>query len=413
MHKRRGRTSRIRRRKLFRSSESRGVSESYKYEFIELKKWLKDRKFEDTNLTPACFPGTGRGLMSKTSLREGQMIISLPESCLLTTDTVIQSYLGAYITKWKPPPSPLLALCTFLVSEKHAGDQSPWKPYLDILPKAYTCPVCLEPEVVNLLPKPLKAKAEEQRVHVQQFFASSRDFFSSLQPLFGEAVDSIFSYSAILWAWCTVNTRAVYLRPRRQECLSAEPDTCALAPYLDLLNHSSHVQVKAAFNEETRCYELRTASSWRKHEEVFICYGHHDNHRLLLEYGFVSIRNPHACVYVSREILVKYLPSTDKQMNKKISILKDHGFIDTCWKKILLGEVISDTNEKTSLDIAQKICYYFIEETNAVLQKVSHMKDEKVALINQLTLVETLWLEELKILKASAEVLHSLQTAFP
>lgn len=146
--------------------------------------------------------------------------------------------------RWKPPPSPLLALCTFLVSEKHAGDRSLWKPYLEILPKAYTCPVCLEPEVVNLLPKSLKAKAEEQRAHVQEFFASSRDFFSSLQPLFVEAVESIFSYSALLWAWCTVNTRAVYLRPRRRECLSAEPDTCALAPYLDLLNHSPRVQVR-------------------------------------------------------------------------------------------------------------------------------------------------------------------------
>lgn len=31
--------------------------------------------------------------------KEGQTIISLPESCLLTTDTVIRSYLGAYIAK--------------------------------------------------------------------------------------------------------------------------------------------------------------------------------------------------------------------------------------------------------------------------------------------------------------------------
>lgn len=31
--------------------------------------------------------------------KEGQVIISLPESCLLTTDTVIKSYLGAYIAK--------------------------------------------------------------------------------------------------------------------------------------------------------------------------------------------------------------------------------------------------------------------------------------------------------------------------
>lgn len=58
-------------------------------------------------------------------------------------------------------------------------------------------------------------------------------------------------------------------------------------------------KVKAAFNEETRCYEIRTASRCRQHEEVFICYGPHDNQRLLLEYGFVSTRNPHACVYVS------------------------------------------------------------------------------------------------------------------
>ncbi|XP_073928806.1 SET domain-containing protein 4 isoform X3 [Castor canadensis] len=328
MQKGRGRTSRIRRRKLLRTSASGGVNESHRSEFIELKKWLKERKFEDRNLTPAYFPGTGRGLMSKTSLREGQMIISLPESCLLTTDTVIQSYLGPYITKWMPPPSPLLALCTFLVSEKHAGDQSLWKPYLDILPKSYTCPVCLEPEVVDVLPQPLKAKAKEQRARVQEFFASSRDFFSFLQPLFVEAIDSIFSYSAFLWAWCTVNTRAVYLRPRWRECLSAEPDTCALAPYLDLLNHSPHIQVKAAFNKETGCYEIRAASRCRKHEQVFICYGPHDNQRLLLEYGFVSLHNPHACVYVSTEMLVKYLPQTDKQMNKKISILKDHGFIE-------------------------------------------------------------------------------------
>ncbi|XP_010609591.1 SET domain-containing protein 4 isoform X3 [Fukomys damarensis] len=396
MQKGRGRTSRIRRRKLIRGSESRGVNESHKPEFIELKKWLKDRNFEDTNLTPAQFPGTGRGLMTKKSLKAGQMIISLPESCLLTTDTVIRSSLGAYITKWKPSPSPLLALCTFLVSEKHAGHRSVWKPYLDILPKSYTCPVYLKPEVVNLLPEPLKAKAREQRDSVQDFFASSRDFFSSLQPLFEEAIDRVFSYSALLWAWCTINTRAVYLKTRRQACLSSEPDTCALAPYLDLLNHSPNVQVKAAFNEETGCYEIRTASSCRKHAEVFICYGPHDNHRLLLEYGFVSLCNPHACVYVSREILVRYLPSTDKQMNKKISILKDHGFMAnltfgwdgpswrlltalkllcleaekfTCWSKVLLGEVISDTNEKTSLNIAQKICYYLIEETTAVLQK--------------------------------------------
>ncbi|XP_055470920.1 SET domain-containing protein 4 isoform X2 [Psammomys obesus] len=394
MQKRRGRTGRVRKQR--QSPGSRGVNESYRSEFIELKKWLKERKFEDTGLVPACFPGTGRGLMSKTSLQEGQMIMSLPESCLLTTDTVIRSSLGPYIKKWKPPLSPLLALCTFLVSEKHAGDRSPWKSYLDILPKSYTCPVCWEPEVVDLLPNPLKAKAEEQKACVQDLFASSRGFFCALQPLFVESVDSIFSYPAFLWAWCTVNTRAVYLRSRRQDCLSAEPDTCALAPYLDLLNHSPHVQVKAAFNESTSCYEIRAVSRCGRQQEVFICYGPHDNQRLLLEYGFVSFGNPHACVAVSGEMLVKCSPPAEKQLHKKMSILRDHGFTENLtfgwdgpswrlltalkllcleaeqfpsWKKVLLGEVISDTNEKTSLLSAQKICSDLIQDAHSVLRK--------------------------------------------
>ena len=98
--------------------------------------------------------------------------------------------------------------------------------------------------MVNLLPKPLKAKAREQRTHVQEFISSSRDFLSSLQPLFSEAVESIFSYSALLWAWCTVNTRAVYRKCTPRQCFSAEPDTCVLAPFLDLLNHSPDAQVR-------------------------------------------------------------------------------------------------------------------------------------------------------------------------
>lgn len=44
--------------------------------------------------------------------------------------------------------------------------------------------------------------------------------------------------------------------------------------------------------------------------------------------------------------------------------------------------------------------------------QVSRMKAEEIALINQLTLVETLWTEELKILQASAGILNNLQTAF-
>ncbi|XP_041877231.1 SET domain-containing protein 4 isoform X1 [Corvus kubaryi] len=327
MKKNRGRTGRKRRRKHLKSFMD-GVNCSHKLEYIKLQKWLKERGFEGTNLRPAEFWGTGRGLMATKALQAGDLVISLPEKCLLTTGTVLSSCLGGYIVKWKPPVSPLLALCTFLIAEKHAGEKSPWKPYLDVLPKTYTCPACLDHDVINVLPKPLKKKAQEQKMMIQELFRSSRAFFSSLQPLFAENTGTIFNYSALEWAWCTINTRTIYMKHPHRECFSLEPDVYALAPYLDLLNHSPNVQVKAAFNEQTRSYEIRTNSQCKKYQEVFICYGPHDNQRLLLEYGFVAMDNPHSSVYVSAETLLKYFSPLDKQRKAKVAILKDHDFLE-------------------------------------------------------------------------------------
>lgn len=146
-------------------------------------------------------------------------------------------------TRWKPPLSPLTALCTYLIAEKWSQKKSLWHPYLSLLPEIYTCPVYLEQEAVNMLPEPLRRKAHEQKSLVQELYNSSKSFLFSLQPLFPEDVESIFNYSTFQWAWCTINTRTVYMKHSQKECFSREPDNYALAPYLDLLNHSPSVQV--------------------------------------------------------------------------------------------------------------------------------------------------------------------------
>ncbi|KAM9173374.1 SET domain-containing protein 4 isoform 3-T6 [Pangshura tecta] len=258
MQKSRGRTGRKRRRKQFSSLPSNGVNQSHILEYIQLRKWLKERGFDDRNLRPAQFSDTGRGLMTTKAFQAGELIISLPEKCLLTTGTVLSSYLRENIAKWKPPISPLIALCTFLIAEKYA------------------------------------------------------------------------------------------------------------------------------------------------------------------------------------DILLKHLFSADKQRNTKLSILKDHNLLEnltfgrdgpswrlltalkllclgadefTYWKKVLLGDIISARNEERSLNIAAKICFSLIEETQQAIHQISQMKKDKVNLENQLALVEVLLLEDLTILQTSSEILYNLHTA--
>lgn len=54
----------------------------------------------------------------------------------------------------------------------------------------------------------------------------------------------ILTVDVYRWAWYVVNTRSVFYVSASSDYLrDAEPDTIALAPFLDLLNHSPHANV--------------------------------------------------------------------------------------------------------------------------------------------------------------------------
>ncbi|XP_014006724.2 SET domain-containing protein 4 isoform X3 [Salmo salar] len=409
--KQHGRRARKKRQRECRETTVQSVTLSHEPQFVALRKWLQQRGFSSKLLVPAHFSDTGRGLMTLQPIKADDLVISLPEKCLLTTSTVLRSYIGEYIERWKPPVSPLLALCAFLISERHFGQRAEWKPYIDVLPQRYTCPAYFSDEVINLLPGSLSGKALEQRAVVQELHSSSLDFFSSLQPLFSQPVESVFTHDALRWAWCSVNTRTVYMEHLHSPYMSRERNVYALAPYLDLLNHCPAIQVKASFSHVSRCYEIRSVQGCKRFQQAFICYGPHDNQRLLLEYGFVAPGNPHSVVYVDQVILQQCICITDiNQLAQKLLFLKKNDFLAPFWKSVLLGAVVSQDREEWSVDAALRLCHYLMVDNTKALDKISQLTERAdTSLKEQLAVVEWLRREEQGILGLNQEMLQSLQ----
>jgi len=74
-------------------------------------------------------------------------------------------------------------------------------------------------------------------------FSRLQDLFQHIEATLAESVGAAFTLNSFKWAWTSVSTRCVYMRTSNVTSSRTEDDCIALAPLLDLLNHSPNVQV--------------------------------------------------------------------------------------------------------------------------------------------------------------------------
>ncbi|GCB63924.1 hypothetical protein scyTo_0004504, partial [Scyliorhinus torazame] len=82
-------------------------------------------------------------------------------------------------------------------------------------------------------------------------------------------------------------------------------------------------------------------------------------------------------------------------------------------KNILVGLSVSADNERSSLELAEKLCSQLMNENLKAMQEISKLLNEIGDVSEQLEVVATVRREELKILQASAEVLQNMRVATP
>jgi ATP-binding cassette subfamily B (MDR/TAP) protein 7 len=201
----------------------------------------------------------------------------------------------------------LLAL--YLLHERSKGEESRWVSYIKTLPESFTVPYfCKKPELF-CLPETLLEKVVEQNETVKKNFQELMRIVSSEER-------EKFSLEDFKWAYFVCNSRSVFLKGKSleslvdelhfKELLSDSPNM-ALAPLLDLLNHSDEAMTKSQLTHSEQfieqnhqkiksrdvqlSYQLFTLKPVKKHSQIFINYGTFNNTKLLLEYGFIIPNN--------------------------------------------------------------------------------------------------------------------------
>ena len=133
-------------------------------------------------------------------------------------------------------------LCCYLVFEYYKQEDSSILPYLKSVPLQYDNIVNWTEEDLEYLPNFVYKKAKQLNRAVAESYEDIQKFVCYVYKEDETLINSM-NYESYLWAWNTVNTRCVYMKQTDHPLLTDDENSYALAPFLDMLNHSGDVQV--------------------------------------------------------------------------------------------------------------------------------------------------------------------------
>ncbi|XP_039293720.1 SET domain-containing protein 4 [Nilaparvata lugens] len=339
-----GRTYRIRKKRRLASPDSTayriGKSSGEIDGFTSLSVWMSKEGWKPTcKIVPAMFPDTGRGFVARKNIECDDVIVKIPGHLLITVKTVSGSKIGRLFND-KKPFSAQQVISAFLMWQKHEGEKAFWCSYITSLPSSSSSPVNLHEEELQLLPeflaRPIRA-AKENILDLHLDLINSLDD-SDVCDNCNVPFTEIFSLDNFMWAWSMVNSRAVYISPERHSehlINLSDENTLAMAPYLDMFNHSCNAKVQAYIDAKDDSYQIRTCNSYLKNQQVFINYGSHSNLKLFLEYGFIIPNNHNDGIPISYDNIIsgvtKYFPCFKMYsdvLNKRYKFLKSHEMLN-------------------------------------------------------------------------------------
>jgi hypothetical protein len=308
----------------------------------EYASWRESKNIKSPNVEVAYFGDVDdevmryRGVKATSAINAGDVLVELPrESCLVLMDDAELPFpefctneLWAKLTeqnKWA------VKVALNLLHERSLGEASPFRTYIDQLPKQFDLLSQWSDDELRLLQYPAVARAAEgQRKEDDAAFELVRKH--SPETLKNPAVTK----ENLVWALNMVRSRvfsgrlsdeagrkknllpkalaagtafAAFLTSQTQEgrwlavfamlalvVFDKEPEpgeeggaklAYVLMPLIDAFNHAD-LPAKTEFEFSAAAFRLRSPARYAKDGEVFISYGALGNDELLVRYGFVA-----------------------------------------------------------------------------------------------------------------------------
>ena len=309
--------------------------------------WMKKKGVKLNGVSIGRFPHTGRGCVATRDIKEGDVLVEVPEAAIITADgSVAGSALVAFglggeaLLHEYSPRLEREALVLAVMAEMSRGEESEFAPYLAALPtlRATHSPLgwsgaeLAELEGTSALNRMTSAEDESLELpsmtadhwkHVARPFLQRNPEFARM-PAAGADDDDHDDEDDDA---AEENARRMYLHATAlvagfsftlgEDDDSVEDDAAAAAaaddddsdsqvstggdtvqamvPFWDMLNHvePESSSVRLDHDEDANTLRMIAIRPHAKGEEVFNTYGAAGDAELLRRYGFVMRRNPH------------------------------------------------------------------------------------------------------------------------
>ncbi|KAL6717353.1 hypothetical protein ACLMJK_005268 [Lecanora helva] len=253
-----------------------------------MESWLKESGAVGLDaLKLADFPVTGRGIRSLHKYKEGESLVTIPRRVLWTVDHAhADPLLGPVLRSAKPPLTVEDTLATYVlfVRSRESGYDGP-RSHVTALPTSYSSCIFFNDDDLEVcagtslytIAKQLKRQIEEDHAGlVARIFGQYQDLF----PL------NKFTIDDYKWALSTIWSRGMdFMLPHGKSIR-------LLAPFADMLNHSSEVKQCHVYDPSSGNLSILAGKDYEVGDQVFINYGPLPNNRLLRLYGFILPNNP-------------------------------------------------------------------------------------------------------------------------